>query len=66
MSATSAPAPLGQDLLLKQREVALLFKCTTRTIRTWVRKGLLPQHKIGNSAFYHRKDVERLAGFTEY
>ena len=53
----------GSKQLMKQREVAAFFKCTTRTIRNWVKEERLPQHKVGKSVFYHRADVDRLAGF---
>ncbi len=49
--------------LLLQREVAEHFRCSTRTIRNWTKKGVLKPIHIGTSTFYQRDEVERLSKF---
>jgi DNA-binding transcriptional MerR regulator len=47
--------------LLRQREVAELFRCSSRTVRHWTRKGWLKPVHVGRSTFYHLADVQKLS-----
>lgn len=61
MSAEAANTrPLPE--LLTSREVAELFRRSTRTLRAWVQAGRLKPVRIGRSIWFDRRDVERLAG----
>lgn len=53
---TLPPSPL-----MTTQEVATYFRCTTRTIRNWVRAGLLHPTRIQRTLFFRRTDVELLA-----
>lgn len=58
---------VGQDTplssvsaLMTVQEVALIFRRSDRTIRTWVRDGRLRPIRVGRSVFFRREDVEAL------
>jgi excisionase family DNA binding protein len=58
----TAPATAGSDLM-STAQVAARFNRSTRTVRNWVRAGLLRQLRIGGAVFFRADDVEHLAMF---
>ena len=56
----TAAATAGSDLM-STAQVAARFNRSTRTVRNWVRAGLLRQLRIGGAVFFLADDVEHLA-----
>jgi excisionase family DNA binding protein len=50
--------------LLSVREVAEIFRRSTRTIRIWVRAGHLKPVRMGRSVFFREADVFALLGLN--
>lgn len=48
--------------LMTTSEVAELFRRTDRTIRNWVRAGLLAPVRVGRAVFFREADVLGLLG----
>jgi excisionase family DNA binding protein len=51
-----------QPILLKTREVALLFRVSCNTVWLWYRDGRLPGLRVGRDLRFRRRDVEALLG----
>lgn len=44
--------------LIEREQVAKMFNVTFPTLHVWVKKGLLPAHKIGNRVYFKRHEIE--------
>ena len=44
--------------LLERSDVAELLNVTFTTLHDWVKKGVLPAHKIGNRVYFKRSEIE--------
>lgn len=49
---------LGGETLMTSAQVATLFHVTDRTVRNWVRAGILAPVRIGGRVYFHRADIE--------
>lgn len=54
----------GPDIpaLLTAAEVARVYRRSTRTLRTWVKRRLLQPVRIGRAVYFRAEDVIKLAG----
>jgi hypothetical protein len=51
---------MQQQLLLKEHEVAKLFRVSVQLLRKWRANGDGPEHvKLGKCVRYHPDDIER-------
>ena len=55
----ATPTAKDVDQFLTQEEVAKFLRCTKQTVINWVRKGLLPETRIGRRVMYSKSDVLR-------
>ena len=58
---------MERDKLLKRTEVADVLNISTRTVRRWEAKGMLPVHKLTRSCVRYRvSDVLKLLDSLRY
>ncbi len=57
---SSANVVVPTDMLVTAVQAAGLFHRTTRTLRNWEARGLLPGVRIGRSLYFKLSDIERL------
>lgn len=51
---------VGGPVLYTVQEVAGMFRRTDRTIRNWMRAGLIRPTRLGRSVFFAGSEIERL------
>ena len=47
----------SEDKLLTRKEVAILLSISLPTLRAYVKRGLLNEHRIGARVLYKRSDI---------
>jgi excisionase family DNA binding protein len=58
--AECGPTPIEDTRLFSTKEVARTFSRSERTIRNWVRQGLIRPLRVGRAVFFSRDELERI------
>jgi len=48
---------LNESNILTRKEVKSIFKVSDVTIYNWVKKGVIPEHKLGHSCYYLKDEI---------
>jgi excisionase family DNA binding protein len=51
---------------MKATDLAAQFGVSTRTVWSWVSRGLVPHYRLGRAVFFERKDIAGLMARSRY